>query len=107
MGPRARGLKRQRRDPLRAVGLLQGALLPSVPASIGSVRTSVAYRPAEGPGAGGDFYDVLQLSGGCVGFILGGVSGPGQGALERTAFMRSTLRASLEAGLEPRGALQV
>lgn len=104
---RARGLQRQRAELLADIGLLQTALLPAVPERLGSLLTTVAYRPAEGPAAGGDFYDAFALPEGRVGLLLGDVSGHGRQALAKTTLVRFTVRAHLEAGLSPSEALAI
>jgi Stage II sporulation protein E (SpoIIE) len=103
---RARRIERQRRVLVDDVSALQAALLPTVPERIGTVRTSVAYHPADGPAAGGDFYDVFTRRDGRLALIIGDISGHGRSALRETALVRYTLRAYLDAGMRPRIALR-
>jgi len=104
---RNRRLRRDREDLLAQVGVLQQALLPAVPAQVGALPVSVAYRPAAGLAAGGDFYDVFELDGGRTAIILGDVSGHGHESLGAATFIRHMVRSYLEAGMPPRAALQL
>jgi len=102
---RARRLEAQRAGLVDDLDAMQSALVPAVPPRLGGLGVSVAYRPAEGPAAGGDFYDAFPIADTGVGVVLGDASGHGRAALARSALMRYTLRAYVEAGLEPRAAL--
>jgi hypothetical protein len=104
---RRRRLDRTRRDLVADVGLLQSAVLPVLPETIGAAAVSAAYRPAEGLAAGGDFFDAFELPDGRTAVIVGDIAGHGREVVPLTASVRYGLRAYLEAGLEPRSVLQV
>jgi hypothetical protein len=102
-----RRLSLQRKALQEDVGALQAALVPDLPASIGGVGVSVAFRPAQGPAAGGDFHDVFRIDADTIGIVVGDVAGHGRDAIPRTGVVRYTIRAYLEAGVEPRVALRL
>jgi phosphoserine phosphatase RsbU/P len=97
---RARSLAGQRESLLSDVGVLQAALLPAVPDNLGELQVSVAYRPAQGLAAGGDFFDVFAISPQpeTTGIIIGDVSGHGRESLIHAALVRYTLRTLMGEG---------
>ena len=104
---RARRLGRNQKRLVADMDSMQAALVPALPSRVGELAVSAAYQPADGPAAGGDFYDAFALGDGRVAIILGDVSGHGRAALAHAVRMRYTLRAYVEAGLEPRAALKL
>ncbi len=104
---RAGRLESQRSELAADLESMQAALVPAIPSRLGTLGVSVAYRPADGPAAGGDFYDAFVLDGGRVAVIVGDVSGHGRNALARAAHMHYTLRAYVETGLDPRSSLKL
>ena len=102
---RARRLERQRAMLAQDLGVVQRTLAPVIPDRLGELGVSVVYWLVDGPAAGGDFYDLFVLGPGKVAIILGDVVGHGHDALTEAALARYTLRAYIQAGLEPRAAL--
>jgi hypothetical protein len=104
---RARRLAAEAGTLLGDVGVLQEAVLPVVPPRVGALALSVAHRPAGGPAAGGDFYDVVPLDNDRTALVVGDVTGHGSAALGQATLVRFTLRAHLESGAGPREALAI
>jgi hypothetical protein len=102
---RRAALETERAELLDDVGLLSSALLPALPECPDGLSVSAAYRPADGPAAGGDFYDVFALGERRLGVVLGDVSGHGRHSVRQAALARYTLRTLLAAGHAPGDAL--
>jgi hypothetical protein len=102
---RARRLAVQRAELVDDVGQLQAALLAPLPAARAGVSFSVAYRPAAGLAAGGDFYDVFELDADRTALLLGDVSGHGRESVAQAALVRYTLRTFMTAGHGPAQAI--
>lgn len=103
----ARRLRARQAELHADIGALQLALMPTLPERIGAVDISAAYRPFDGPAAGGDFIDVMALDARHFAIVVGDVSGHDRDALAATGLVHYTVRAYLEAGLEPRDALRL
>ncbi len=73
---------------------LQRSLLPRVLPDLPSLRFAHRYLPGTlGSAVGGDWYDVLPLSGGLVGLVIGDVMGRGVEAAAVMGQLRAALRA--------------
>jgi anti-anti-sigma factor len=87
---------------------LQRSLLPGELPAVERLTVTARYLPAvQGTSAGGDWYDVLPLTGGAVAVAVGDVVGNGAPAAAVMGQLRSALAGLLLAGLSPAPALEV
>ena len=81
---------------------LQRALLPAKLPEVKGVRLAARYMPAEaGMEIGGDWYDVIEPSSGCVGLVIGDVAGRGVEAAAVMGRLTMALRAYVADGRDP------
>ncbi|MET8181523.1 ATP-binding SpoIIE family protein phosphatase [Streptomyces sp. NPDC005336] len=82
--------------------MLQKDLLPRTLPQPTGVEISHRYLPAAGPvGVGGDWYDVIPLSGARAGLIVGDVAGHGMRAAATMGRLRTTVAALAALDLAP------
>ncbi|MFD7136507.1 SpoIIE family protein phosphatase [Streptomyces sp. NPDC059894] len=93
--------RRYAREHATALTLQRDLLPHGLPRPTG-VEIAHRYLPAEGPaGVGGDWYDVIPLSGARVGLVVGDVAGHGLGAAATMGRLRTTVAALAALDLEP------
>ena len=85
--------ERQRiEQEMQVARLIQQTLLPKSVPVLGGWHLAAHYRPARE--VGGDFYDFIELEGGCLGLIVGDVTDKGFPAALVMATARSVMRAA-------------
>ncbi|MFF3560088.1 SpoIIE family protein phosphatase [Streptomyces sp. NPDC002574] len=82
--------------------LLQQSLLPREPPAQSAVDAAYGYRPADlAAGVGGDWFDVIPLSGARVALVIGDVVGHGVEAAATMGRLRSVVRTLADVDLPP------
>jgi serine phosphatase RsbU (regulator of sigma subunit)/anti-sigma regulatory factor (Ser/Thr protein kinase) len=89
---------------LEVAKLIQQNFLPRELPELRGWHVSAHYRPARE--VGGDFYDVIELEGGRIGFVVGDVTDKGVPAAMVMAATRSILRAASQQLDSPAAVLQ-
>ncbi|MDQ3627838.1 MAG: SpoIIE family protein phosphatase [Actinomycetota bacterium] len=89
---------------LEVARLIQQNFLPKQLPDLPGWEVAALYRPARE--VGGDFYDVIPLADGQVGFVVGDVTDKGVPAALVMAATRSVLRASAQRLVEPGAVLE-
>ncbi|MFF1324941.1 MULTISPECIES: SpoIIE family protein phosphatase [Streptomyces] len=85
---------------------LQRSLMGTPPA-IPGLEAASRYRPAtQGPGVGGDWFDLIPLGAGRVGILIGDVMGRGLEAASVMGQLRSAAHALAKTGMQPRQLMQ-
>ncbi|WP_086732853.1 ATP-binding SpoIIE family protein phosphatase [Streptomyces glaucescens] len=81
---------------------LQRSLLPRRPVAQSAAETAARYLPSgSGAGVGGDWYDVIPLSGARVALVVGDVVGRGLHAAATMGRLRTAVRAFADIDLMP------
>ncbi len=87
---------------LKIAETLQRSLLPERLPGLPGLEVAARYLPAAAEAeVGGDWYDVLTISGGRVGLVMGDIAGKGLAAASMVGRLRSALRAYALEGHSP------